>query len=251
MINIVIIRTDVYLLIAGTHMDEVEAYRALSSRSRLGIVKLLYKKPQSVEEIASHLKLQPISIRHHLQSLQEAGLIETYEERAGSVGRPRIYYRIVAAPPAIGFPKRRYLMLSSCIINAMQPMLGETKAEKVLKKAGLDMGETTARHLETEHEVKEWTAKAYEQSFVRGYLEEAGAEPEVVENNNEKVVYRLHNCIFFELSTKMPEIVCDVIREGFHEGLVKAMGKDVKVSQRSCLARGDAYCEYSCEWKNE
>jgi predicted hydrocarbon binding protein len=73
-----------------------------------------------------------------------------------------------------------------------------------------------------------------------------GAEPEVVEINNKKLVYRLHNCLFFELSVKMPEIMCDILHESFHEGLVKAMGNGMKISRSSCLSKGDPYCEHSC-----
>jgi len=226
---------------------ETEAYRALSSKSRLDILKLLYRKPMSVEEIAAELGLQPITIRHHLQSLEEAGFIEAYEERAGSVGRPKIHYKIVKEPPLVSFPKRRYLMLSSFLINTLQFVLGTNKAKKILRKAGLDMGENTAKRLESEHEIKEWSLKAYEQFFVRGYLQEVGAEPGIVEVSDKKIVYRLHNCLFFELSVKMPEIMCDVIHESFHEGLVKVMGKEMKINRHTCMAKGDPYCEHSCE----
>jgi len=227
---------------------EAEAYRALSSKSRLEILKWLYKKPMSVEEIAEKLSLQPITIRHHLQSLEEAGFIEAFEERAGSVGRPKIYYKIVKEPPLVSFPKRRYLVLSSFLINTLQFLLGANRAKKILSKAGLDMGENTARRLESEHEIREWSPKAYEQFFVRGYLEDVGAEPEIVEFSQNKIVYRLHNCLFFELSIKMPEIMCDVLHENFHEGLVKAIGKKMKITRKTCMAKGDPYCEHSCEW---
>lgn len=227
---------------------ETEAYRALSSKSRLDILKLLYRKPMSVEEMAEKLYLQPITIRHHLQSLMEAGFIEAFEERAGSVGRPKIYYKIVKEPPLVTFPKRKYLMLSSFLIGTLQFLLGANRAKKILRKAGLDMGENTARRLESEHEIREWSPKAYEQFFVRSYLEDVGAEPEIVEFSDKKIVYRLHNCLFFELSVKMPEIICDVLHESFHEGLAKVMGKEMKINRHTCMAKGDSYCEHSCEW---
>jgi len=227
---------------------ETEAYRALSSKSRLDILKLLYRKPMSVEEIAVQLGLQPITIRHHLQSLEEAGFIQAYEERAGVVGRPKIYYKIVKEPPLVSFPKRRYLMLSSFLINTLQFVLGANRAKKILRKTGLDMGENTARRLESEHEIREWSPKTYEQFFVRGYLEDVGAEPEIVEVSDKKIVYRLHNCLFFEISVKMPEMMCDVLHESFHEGLVKAMGMKMKINRHTCMSKGDPYCEHSCEW---
>jgi len=55
--------------------------------------------------------------------------------------------------------------------------------------------------------------------FINKYLKEAGAEPEIIEVTDEKIVYRLHNCVFFELAIKMTEMICDVVHEGFHEGV--------------------------------
>jgi predicted ArsR family transcriptional regulator len=229
-------------------MTEVEAYRALSSKSRLEILKLLYRKPMSVEAIAEKLKLQPITIRHHLQSLVEAGFIDAIEERAGSVGRPKIYYKVVKEPPMIGYPKRRYLMLTNFVVNTMRFMLGEEQSKKVLRRAGLEMGENTAKRLESEHEIKNWNIKAYEDYFVKDYLEKMGAEPEILESTDKKIVYRLHNCLFFEMAVKMPEIMCDTLHESFHEGLTKSMGKKVAISRQTCMSKGDPYCQHSCEW---
>ncbi len=229
-------------------MIEAQAYRALSSKSRLGILKLLYRKPMSVEEISEKLSLQPITIRHHLQSLVEAGFIEAFEERAGSVGRPKIYYKMVKEPPLVSYPKRRYLMLSSFLISTLRFIVGESRAKKILRKTGLEMGENIAKRLESEHEIREWSLKAYEQFFVKDYLEEMGAEPEIVDVSEEKIVYRLHNCIFFEVAVKMPEIMCDVLHESFHEGLIRAMGKEMKINRLTCMAKGNPYCEHSCEW---
>ncbi len=73
-------------------MSEKKAYEALSSSSRLRILKLLHKKPLNVEEIAESVKLQPITVRHHLQLLVDAGFVESHEQRTGTVGRPKVYY---------------------------------------------------------------------------------------------------------------------------------------------------------------
>lgn len=110
------------------------------------------------------------------------------------------------------------------------------------------MGANTAKRLESEHEIRDWSPKAYEQFFIKGYLEETGAEPEIVESTENKLVYRLNNCLFFELSVKMPEIMCDTLHESFHEGLTKAMGKEVTINRLTCMSKGDPYCEHSCEW---
>jgi len=226
---------------------EAETYQALSSKSRLDILRLLYRKPMSVEQIAEKLGLQPITIRHHMQCLVQAGFIEASAEKASSAGRPKIFYKIAREPPLVNYPKRGYLFLSNFLINTIRSELKDPQAKDILRKAGLEMGETTTKRLESEHEIKEWSMKAYEQFYVRDYLEQMGAEPEIVESSSKKLVYRLHNCLFFELSVKMPEIMCDVLHESFHEGLVKAMSDGMKISRSTCLSKGDPYCEHCCK----
>jgi len=232
-------------------MSEREAYQALSSKSRLEILKILYKKPLSVEEIAESLDLQPITVRHHLQSLQETGFIEAYEERGGSVGRPKVYYKIVKTPEIVSFPRRHYLTLSNFLINTLRFTIGAKNAEKLLKRAGREMGEDAIKKLTSEYKVEKWSPKEYQEFFIKKYLEETGAEPEIIDATNKKVVYRLHNCLFLELAIKMPEVMCDILHESFHEGVTKVMGKNMKVSRVTCMGKGDAYCEHVCEWLNK
>lgn len=140
-------------------------------------------------------------------------------------------------------------MLNNSIVNTLRLTLGENQTKKILGKTGLDMGENTAKRLELEYEIKEWTPKMFEQFFVRDYLERMGTEPEVVEVSDKKIVYRLHNCLFFEMAVKTPDIICDVLHESFHEGLTKAMNKDIKISHQTCMAKGEPYCELSVEWQ--
>ena len=229
-------------------LSEIEVYRALSSKPRLEILSLLYRKPLGVEEIAKSLKLQPITIRHHLQSLEEAGFIEKNEQRAGVVGRPKIYYKIAKKPKIVSFPRRRYLTLSNFLINTLKFTFGTKRAQKLLRKVGIEMGENIIKKLELEHNIKEWSPKVYEEFFIKLYLKESGAEPEIVEVGDKKIVYRLHNCLFFEMALKMPEMMCDALHDSFHVGVASVMGEKVKISRATCMAHGDSYCEHACEW---
>ncbi|MFQ5836825.1 MAG: helix-turn-helix transcriptional regulator [Candidatus Bathyarchaeia archaeon] len=231
-------------------MTELEAYRALSSKSRLQIIKLLYRKSLSVQEIAGKLDLRPITIRHHLRSLEEAGFIESYVKRGDSVGRRKIYYRAIKEPPIISFPKRRYLRLSDFLISTLQFMLGEERTKKILRKVGLEMGENTVKRIELKNNIRTWSLPLFERFFVREYLEDSGTEAEIVEVSDKKIVYRLHNCLFFELASRMPEVMCDVLHDSFHEGVSKVLGKQVKITRSTCMAKDDLYCEHTCEWKN-
>jgi predicted ArsR family transcriptional regulator len=229
-------------------LNQSSIHRTLASPSRLEILKLLYRKPRSVEEIAENLGLQTITIRHHLQALVEAGIIEYHEERTGAAGRPRAYYSIVKAPPMVTFPKRQYQFLSEILINGMIDKMGVNKTKEFLRDIGISTGKEAVKQIESEHHIENWSPKEYERYIVKEYLESEGAEPEVLETSSKRVIYRLHNCLFRELSVKMPDIMCDVLHESFHEGVSKAIGKDLKVTRSTCMGHGDPYCEQVCVW---
>jgi predicted ArsR family transcriptional regulator len=198
--------------------------------------------------MADKLNLQTITIRHHLQALMESGIIEFHEKRSGTAGRPTAYYNVIKKPPSASFPRRQYQSLSESLLNGMIEEFGTNKTKALLRRIGTDMGKLAVKQLESEHSIKSWSPKKYEEYLINEYLDEEGAEPEVLEVTNDKVVYRLHNCLFQELSTKMPEIMCDVLHESFHEGVAKTIGKDVQISRSMCMGHGDPYCEHMCVW---
>jgi len=225
-----------------------QAYKALSNRARAEILRLLYKHPMSVEEIAEEVKLQPITVRHHLRILEEAGLISQKECRIGKAGRPSIKYEVSREISPLSFPKREYLTLSSFFIKVANLLLGEKKAIELFKKVGFEMGLTTIKKIESKYEVKEWTPEAFKEFFAEKYLKEVGSEPEITEASKTKLVYRLHNCIFFELALDKPEIICDVLHESFNKGVSSGLGGKARSIRQKCLARGDQYCEHVWEW---
>jgi predicted ArsR family transcriptional regulator len=214
------------------------------------ILRLLYRKPLSVEEIAKELELQAITIRHHLQALVEAGIVECHEERSGLAGRPRAYYSIAKTHSATSFPKRQYQTLSESLIEGMISELGTAKAKTFLRNLGMRMGENAIRKLESEYNITSWSPRNYEKYVVREYFEKEGAAPEVVETSSKGVIYRLHNCLFQEISVKKPEIMCDVLHDSFHQGAEKAIGKNLRISRSTCMGHGDPYCEQVCVWKS-
>ncbi|MBS7658301.1 MAG: helix-turn-helix domain-containing protein [Candidatus Bathyarchaeia archaeon] len=227
---------------------ESQTYKALANRARMEILHLLYKRPMSVEEIAEEIKLQPITVRHHLRALEEAGLITQKEYRVGKAGRPSVKYEISREIPPISFPKRQYLALSSFFIKTANLLLGEKKAAEFFKKVGFEMGSHAIKRIETKYEIKEWTPETFKEFFIEKYLREIGSEPEIIEISNTKIVYRLHNCIFFELALDKPDILCDILHESFNKGVSSGLGGKAKFIRTRCLTHGEPYCEHVCEW---
>jgi predicted ArsR family transcriptional regulator len=206
----------------------------------------MYNEPLGIDELAEKLQLRPITVRHHIRSLVDANLLESFEGKSGVPGRPKTYYRIAKSLPIVSFPQRGYLTLSSLLIDLLRSELGIDKVKKILEKAGREMGTQTVNELKQKNKIEQWTPKEFEEIYVE-YLKEAGAEPEVTEKTEKKVTYRVHNCTFFELATKSPDLMCDVLHRQFQKGVISAMGKHVKETQTSCMGRGDAYCEHVVE----
>ncbi len=229
-------------------MSEREVHRALSSEARVEMLKLVYVKPHSIEEIAEGLKLQPVTIRHHIQTLLEAGLLESFEERSGSAGRPKTLYKVAKTLPVITFPARRYLDFSKAMVNIVLTTWGKTKTDKVLGQVGHEMGIQTTKSLEEMYRVKEWTPDAFAEFCIGQYLQEVGTRPEIVTKTKDKIVYRTHNCVFYELAQQMPGLMCDVLHNKFHQALLEAMGNNIKGIQTTCMGHGDSYCEHIVEW---
>jgi DNA-binding transcriptional ArsR family regulator len=69
-----------------TGLDCIAALKALGEETRLRMLRLLFKKKLSVNEIADQLKVSQYNVSKHLRIMREAGLLET-EKR----GKHRLY----------------------------------------------------------------------------------------------------------------------------------------------------------------
>ncbi|MFQ5871218.1 MAG: helix-turn-helix transcriptional regulator [Candidatus Geothermarchaeales archaeon] len=226
---------------------EARSYRALSNESRLRILRILYRGARSIEEISGDTGLRPVSVRHHLLQLGQAGLVSTFESRTGNVGRPKTYYDITRDSSAMSYPKRNYLKFSKILLRSMLERLGERKARSELRKAAKEIGREIVRGLSAEHFIDGWTLQHFVEVFVRKFLEEAGAEPDLIEADGDRVVFRIHNCLYYELALLMPEIICDEMDNTVYKEMCLAMSDQWRVRRSKCVARGDACCEYVVE----
>lgn len=231
-------------------MDNVGVFKALSSASRWNILKTLSTKPMSITEIAEEVALKPITVRHHLQTLIQEGLVEIHEEIRGVVGRPEVYYRVADRSIMVSFPERDYLLLSGLLVDGLSAHLGEEQAKQIFTKIGEEAGVAYVNGLAAEHGIEEWTAESFGRIFVEGLLNEMGTKPEIVSQDENEITYLERNCLFLELAKSNPEPVCNGLDSGFHAGIVKGLGPDVEGKRLKCMGHGDGYCEYHLRWKN-
>lgn len=66
--------------------DCIVALKALGEETRLRILRLLFKKQLSVNEISERLGVSQYNVSKHLRILREAGLLETEKD-----GKQRLY----------------------------------------------------------------------------------------------------------------------------------------------------------------
>ena len=96
------------------------------------ILQNLLNQPRStINEMASTVGINAISVRHHLTSLQVEGLVTAEEERHG-VGRPRLVY-FLTEKGVERFPTY-YLKLTSRLLSQLKESLPTPVLEKLLKE---------------------------------------------------------------------------------------------------------------------
>jgi DNA-binding transcriptional ArsR family regulator len=70
-----------------TGLDCIAALKALGEETRLRILRLLFKEPLSVNEIAERLGVSQYNVSKHLRILREAGLLELKKS-----GKQRLHF---------------------------------------------------------------------------------------------------------------------------------------------------------------
>ena len=78
----------------------ISALKALGDETRLRILRLLFKEPLSVNEIAERLNVSQYNVSKHLRIMREAGLVEC--ERLGKERHYGIPVRLRAELEASG-----------------------------------------------------------------------------------------------------------------------------------------------------
>jgi predicted ArsR family transcriptional regulator len=229
-------------------LSEVEVFKALASESRWDILKILLEKALSVNELSDKLALKPITVRHHLQSLVHVGLVEAFENIDGSQGRPSYRYRVTKKSTILSFPKREYLLLLTLIFQGLGSALGFDEAKRLLYQMGENMGKEIVRQLETENGIADWTPEVFNEVFVKGYLMVSQTYPETLNINQNEISFRTRNCLFYEVAKENPELVCNGLDSGFHDGVINSLGVGVTGERTHCMGHDDDSCDYVISW---
>lgn len=195
--------------------------------TREKILHNLLKKPGStINELAEAVGINPISVRHHLNSLQADGLIEAQEERHG-VGRPRLVYSLTEAGME-KFPTR-YLRLTSRLLDQLKSSLPKPMINKLFSEMATSLAEEYAEQIQglnMEDRLE----------LIQDLLAEEGFTVEWEKSGSQ---YRIHEitCPYFQIGQEHPE-VCTV-----DQTLISRM-LAVPAEKIQCILDGEAHCTY-------
>ncbi|MFZ2098521.1 MAG: winged helix-turn-helix transcriptional regulator [Anaerolineales bacterium] len=189
---------------------------------------LLIQPGCTVNELAEKVGISPISVRHHIASLEADGLINSEDERHG-VGRPRQVFFLTEAGIE-QFPTR-YVRLTVRLLEHLK----ETMPESMVNALFSDMAEDLAKDLAEGMEMKNLTIQE-RLNLVKELLRGEGfnIEWEQLENG-----YEIHeaSCPYYYIGQNHPEI-CNV------DQIIISKVLSLPTEKVKCILNGDSICTY-------
>ena len=196
--------------------------------TRRAVLELIKTQGQAtVVSLAEALDVSPITIRHHLSSLQGEGMIQVIAERH-HVGRPKHLYSLTEAAQRY-FPNQYHILIAR-LLDELKLTLPPGQVEIIIDSLAAS---TAARYNLT---LATGTLEERLQRLV-AVLGEEGFMAEVKRVDGAIVLTEL-NCPYLYVGQRHPE-VCRI-----DQALIEqVMG--VNVQQTSCVLHGDASCVFS------
>ncbi|MFQ5409597.1 MAG: helix-turn-helix transcriptional regulator [Anaerolineales bacterium] len=181
----------------------------------------------SVNELAEHAEVSPVTVRHHLTALQAQGLVQSTETRGG-VGRPKLLYSLTETALEQHNP-RKYARLSRRLLDEMKSALPAGVVSDIL---------TRIARKRAAHHVSDLHWRSFEDR-IASLVALLGEEGFMAEWDSAGDAYYLteHNCPYFRLGKSHPE-VCT-----FDQILISEV-LEVPVERTTCLLDGDDQCVF-------
>ncbi len=198
----------------------------MTSTRDLVLKNLLEKQRVTINVLADALKINPISVRHHIGKLEAGGFVESESERHG-VGRPRSVYFLTEKGREL-FPSRM-IRLTSNLINQLKQTLPKSSVDQIFKDLGSNFqnGEKTNLEKMTLEERLSWIDQ-------RLTSEGFGV---TIERTPEEIRIHETSCPYFHVVQEHSE-VCVIDQEFINSTL------ETKSTRTTCLVDGDSQCTY-------
>jgi len=182
----------------------------------------------TVDELAEAADVSPVTVRHHLNSLQADGLLETRSIRR-KVGRPYYIYRLSEKGNEL-FPQR-YLRLSNMLLDEIKKQFPEEIVSELLGNVVNRIVREHANKLEgmlIEDRLNYLVKLLADEGFLASW--------EMTDDGNYQITE--YSCPYYSVGQKHNE-VC-----GFDKQLMIAV-LDTQVTQETCMLSGDSACQFT------
>ena len=191
------------------------------------ILQTLLRKPKiTINEIASAVGINAISVRHHLSNLEKEGLIDAEEERHG-VGRPRLMYSLTQDGME-RFPTK-YLRLTTLLLAQMKETMPALAVVKLFNQVAEDMAK------EYSEQIKGLSMED-RLDFVKDLLAQEGFTVEWEKKGREYQIHEI-SCPYYQIGITHPE-VCTV-----DQALISKM-LALPANKVQCILNGGSHCTY-------
>ncbi|MCA9948109.1 MAG: DeoR family transcriptional regulator [Anaerolineales bacterium] len=180
----------------------------------------------NIEKLAEVADVSPVTVRHHINTLQAAGLIESESIRR-KVGRPYYVYSLSEKGQEL-FPKR-YIRLTTRLLDELKARLPEEVVQEVFNsvvQGVLDDHEGEYEHLPFENKL----------DYLVGLLGDEGFTS-TWERSELGYILREHSCPYISIGQHHNEI-CTIDTEL----IINVLQAPIK--QHSCLLQGADCCEF-------
>ena len=200
----------------------------MASTRDLVLQTLLTQPRCTINELAEKVGISPISIRHHIASLEAEGLIASEDERHG-VGRPRQIFFLTETGME-QFPTR-YVRLTVRLLEHLKETMPETMISKLFTQMAKDLAKDLSEGTETKNLTMEERL-----DLVKHLLQREGFS---IEWEQFEDGYQIHeaSCPYYFIGQNHPE-VCAVDQILISTVLSRPAEK-VK-----CILNGDNNCTY-------
>jgi predicted ArsR family transcriptional regulator len=206
----------------------------MSSRTRENIIRTLQLQGErTINQLADAVGISPVSVRHHVTSLQAEGLIAVEEARHG-VGRPHFLYSLTEKALE-RFPKRYYRLTNRLLEEIRETM----SADQVLE---LFTGVASAM---SDRYADSFDGLPMEEriSSLKAMLMEEGFDAEIERRGDYVLIHEL-SCPYFRIGQSHPE-VCTIDQTFIANALA------VPVERVTCVLDGDNHCTFSVQIEDE
>ena len=197
------------------------------STTRDEILRLIKAHGQlGVADLAQHLAISAVSVRHHLSTLQAEGMVRATEVRQG-VGRPHLAYALTEAAHE-RFPAR-YLRLSDRLLDELKATLPPQALEEMFARMAEGMVAEYAGRLAGKS-IEEKMSVLIEVLGTEGFLA-------YWNRTGETISLTEYNCPYLHLGQRHPE-VCAIDQSVIQQMLNAA------VEKTTCVLDGGDRCVF-------